>query len=91
MGNILVGKKLNMSQQNAHVAMKANTFCVRKNSVRKSRLREMILPSAPVKSHLEYFLLFWAPQYRTDMDILVYIQYGHSGHREDLGLGASVI
>lgn len=37
-----MGRKLSMSQQSAHEAIKVNTFCVKKNSA--SRLRELILP-----------------------------------------------
>ena len=71
LGVSLVNTQLNMSQQCAQVAKRANGIS---NSAASGSRRQSPLYSVLVRLHLQCCVQFWAPHYEKDMEALECVQ-----------------
>jgi len=75
---ILVDEKLDMIQQRALTARKANRIlgCTKSNVASRSREDTLTLFSSLVRPHLESCAQLWSTQHRKDTDLLEQVQSG---------------
>ncbi|PKU36391.1 hypothetical protein llap_13305 [Limosa lapponica baueri] len=87
---VFVDEKLNMSQQFALAAQKANCIlgCVKRSMAIRSREVTLPLYSTLVRPHLEYCIQLWGPQHKGHGSIGVSPE---EGHEDDERAGAPLL
>ncbi|TRZ26927.1 hypothetical protein HGM15179_000168 [Zosterops borbonicus] len=73
---MLVGSQLNMIQQCAQMARKANGIlaCIKNSAASRTRAGTVLMYSAPVGPHLQYHIQFGVHHYKKDTEVLEHVQ-----------------